>query len=480
MWVGALRAPENLADDAQHVDRRQEGANHAGEQPPGMRRAPGPDKREELRDEPGGCGQAERREPADRERRRDPGHHLAEAPHREDGPRVRLLIDQADQREEEAGHDPVRNHLEHRAVQPLFGQRRDAEHDDAHVRDGGIRDDVFQIGLRHGAQGAVHDVDAGDGADEPGPLDRAAGDEAEPQTQDAVGAELHQHAGVKHRHGGGGRRMAVRRPGVERPDAGENPEADVEREEHPRLESRRELRLLQVDERNALRAGRGVARQDAHQDERRPEQQVECQLHRGVFLRADAGPLERPPEDALRPHLPARTPDADEQVHRQDGDLVEEEEDEEVQRHEHAEHAGDQEEQQRVELLAARLDRPRREHAREQDDGGQQHEHEAHAVDRDGVSDAEGRHQRMRLAELEAGRRAIVRKIQPDREHERDGRPGGRGPSHEQRPVPRPRHDHERGGKRRPRDDRKDRHPRHQPAPIHAISANNPNPTANT
>ena len=50
-----------------------------------------------------------------------------------------------------------------------------------------------------------------------------------------------------------------------------------------------------------------------------------------------------PAEDALRAHLAARAPDADEEVHRQHGDLVEEKEHEEVERHEDAVDAGDEE-----------------------------------------------------------------------------------------------------------------------------------------
>ena len=48
------------------------------------------------------------------------------------------------------------------------------------------------------------------------------------------------------------------------------------------------------------------------------------------------------PKIALRPHFPARSPDADQQVHRQHGDLVEQEEDEQIQRDEDAVNAGDQ------------------------------------------------------------------------------------------------------------------------------------------
>ncbi len=218
-------------------------------------------------------------------------------------------------------------------------------------------------------------------ADQPRPLVRRFRQQAHAEPDDAVGAELHQHAGVQHGDGGRRRRVAVRRPGMERKDRRENPEADVEREEHPRLQRRIEAHRLRASRNeNDVRARRHVERQDADQNERRPEQQVQRQLHRRVFLRADARAAVRPAEDAARRHLTRRSPDADEQIHRQHGDFVEQEEDEEIERHEDAEDAGDEQQQQRVELLVARLDGPRREHAGENDDRRQQHQHDAHAV----------------------------------------------------------------------------------------------------
>ena len=86
---------------------------------------------------------------------------------------MRLLVDEADEGEEEAGHHAVGEHLEHRAVEAGLGQRGRPQHDDPHVRDRRVGDHVLEIGLRHRAQRAVDDIDAGDGADEPRPLERA-------------------------------------------------------------------------------------------------------------------------------------------------------------------------------------------------------------------------------------------------------------------------------------------------------------------
>ena len=95
-----------------------------------------------------------------------------------------FFVDQTDQREEQAGHDAVREHLEYRSVQSGDGQRRGTEHHDAHVRDRRVRDHILQVGLRHRAQRAVDDVDAGDGADEPGPLDGRVWQQSHPEPDD--------------------------------------------------------------------------------------------------------------------------------------------------------------------------------------------------------------------------------------------------------------------------------------------------------
>ncbi len=245
-------------------------------------------------------------------------------------------------------------------------------------------------------------------------------------------------------------RTTVGRPRVERPDAGEDPEADVERQEDPLLQRGAERHRLQRHERERVGSARDIQRENADEDERRPEEQVQRQLHRGVFLRADAGPPHRPAEDPLRLDVPRRSPDADEQVHRQHGDLVEEEEDEQIQRDEHAVDARDQQEEQRVELLPALLHRPRREHAREDDDRREQRKQRAHPVDAQQVRDPQRRDQLHLLAELESGRGAVVLHVDHERRDQRHGRADERGPPHEQRPAPREEHDDERAHERRP------------------------------
>ena len=74
-------------------------------------------------------------------------------------------------------------------------------------------------------------------------------------------------------------------------------------------------------------------------------------------------------------------PDADEQVHGQHGNLVEQEEHEQVLCHEDPEHAGDQHQKEHEELLDASLQRPARPHARVDDHAGEQQQRHAPAID---------------------------------------------------------------------------------------------------
>ena len=230
-----------------------------------------------------------------------------------------------------------------------------------------VRDDVLQVLLRHRAERAVDDVDARRSSPtSQRPVERRLRQQPHAQAHDAVGAELHQHARVQHRHGGRRRRVAVGRPRVERPDAGEDAEADVERQEHPRLQLSGRTCTASQDQERERRATRrrrtapgSPTRMNADPNSRYSVSFIAAYS----FVPTPVRPNAQPKMPCGRTS-PGRAPDADEQVHRQHGDLVEQEEDEEVERHEHAEDAGDEQEQQGVELLAARLDRPGRERRR--------------------------------------------------------------------------------------------------------------------
>ena len=262
---------------------------------------------------------------------------------------------------------------------------------------------------------------------------------------------------MEHRDRRGRRGVAVGRPRVQRPDPREDAEADVKGEEDPALQRTGKRGGLEVEERERAGSGVDVESEDADQDERRPEQEVQRQLHRGVFFRPDPGLPVRPRENPAGSHLPRGAPDADQQVHRQHGQLVEEEQDEEIEGHEHAVDTGHQRQQERVELLAADRHGPRREDAGHDDDRRQQHHQEADPVDTELVRDPERRHERDLLVELESRRLALVRDVDPEREHGRDAGRHRRDQPHGARAPAGREHDQERADEGRPRDDREQR-----------------------
>jgi hypothetical protein len=124
-------------------------------------------------------------------------------------------------------------------------------------------------------------------------------------------------------------------------------------------------------------------RQDGDQHQQRADQGVDDELDGGV--------------DA-----PRAAPDADHQVHRDEAELPEDVEQEQVQADEDAQHAHHQQQHGGVVLLDPRLDGvpgvEDRDHA---EDGGQDHQHHRQAVDAQPVAHPEGRNPIGLLAELE-------------------------------------------------------------------------------
>jgi hypothetical protein len=153
---------------------------------------------------------------------------------------------------------------------------------------------------------------------------------------------------------------------------------DVEEKEHrpAQVPSERRVRQGDVVERPCaqLPAAFDPQQEDPDEDERGPREQVKGQLHRAVFLESDADLREQPAERTLARNVHRRAPDADEHVHREHGQFVEEEEQEKIERDEHAVDAGDQKRQEQEEFLLALLERPRGENRRQMDEGGQHDE----------------------------------------------------------------------------------------------------------
>ena len=72
------------------------------------------------------------------------------------------------------------------------------------------------------------------------------------------------------------------RPGVERPNAGENCEPEKQNWERPGLELRRKMKLRELIE--IERTAGDINRDDPKKNERAAKKGIERQFHRAVFL----------------------------------------------------------------------------------------------------------------------------------------------------------------------------------------------------
>jgi len=75
---------------------------------------------------------------------------ILEKPRVHEYPGCGCVINIAHRREEEGRHNAVGEHLEHRAVDAVYGAGGQPQADDAHVGDRRIPDDVLQVSLGHG------------------------------------------------------------------------------------------------------------------------------------------------------------------------------------------------------------------------------------------------------------------------------------------------------------------------------------------
>ena len=368
---GALQQPQQVGggqhgtDGGDHHVRAEEVDRQAG------RRVVGGQDGGELAPEPGQAGQAEGGHRGEAE---DPAHvgglHQ-QAAQPLDLQRVVALLHRAGEEEEHAGDEAVGHHAEDGGVDAEVGEGGDAQHHVAHVGHRGEGDQAFHVGLGQAAQRTVDDADDGQQPDPGRPLHRGLGQDRQGDADEAVGAELQQHGGQDHRALGGGLGVGIGQPGVE----GEHRHLDAEAEEHAaedqHLGAQRDVAggdlLGQGLEVEGLGPGDPVEGQEGDQHEGRAEQGVEEELDGGV-----------------EPVLAA--PHPDHEVHRQQHDLEEHEEQDQVLGHEGAEHAGVEHQHQDEERLGVAGIRdvvPRVDDDQRGDQQGQGHQRERDPVEAD-------------------------------------------------------------------------------------------------
>src|SRR6185437_6233630 len=321
---------------------------------------------------------------------------------------VAALVEDADQDEQAAGRDAVVEHLVDGALGADQAEGEDANHDEAHVADRAVGDQLLHVGLHEGDQRAVDDADQAEHDDDAGQGVGGAREEAEIEAQHAVRPHLQQDAGEQDRAGRRRLDVGVGQPGVEREQRNLDGEGDEEAEEQPGFGGggKGEHSALEagLDGGEVEGAGQVVEPEDAAQHQHRTRHGVQEELDGGV-------------EAALV------SPDADEEGHRNQRDFPEGVEQEQIEAAEDAEHAGLEQQQEDEKRLGVLLDGfPGDEHADQREERGQHAQPEREAVGADQVLDVEGRDPGMALEELETAFSAVPVERQMEREQERDDR----------------------------------------------------------
>src|SRR5882724_1357491 len=157
---------------------------------------------------------------------------------------------------------------------------------------------------------------------------------------------------------------------MKRPDAGQDGEPEEQNGEDPVLELQRELKLCELFEIERVGAGCDINCDNADQRERAAEERIERQLHRAVFL--------------VR-----RTPDRDEEILRDNDELVENEEKKKIGAQEHAVGTADDQKQPEKELVRPFLDVPRKENGTDRGQTRDQAHRQANAVDGEMIFETE-------------------------------------------------------------------------------------------
>ncbi len=79
---------------------------------------------------------------------------------------MRPVVYHADDGKEEGSHDAVADHLDTGSGEADRVHGGKAHGNEAHVADAGVTDEVLEVGLTHGDEGTVDDVDDGEEDDE--------------------------------------------------------------------------------------------------------------------------------------------------------------------------------------------------------------------------------------------------------------------------------------------------------------------------
>ena len=202
----------------------------------------GAEQHQELADEAAGARQADR---GQHEHHEDEGidrHAVDEAAVGGDLAGVHAVVDDADDKEQRRRDDAVAQHLEDRALDALHRHAEGADGHEAHVRHRRIGDQLLHVLLRQRHQRGVDDGDDAEREDQRREDDRGVRQHRQREAQEAVAAELQQHAGQDHRARRRRLDVGVRQPGVHRPHRQLDGEGGEAGQPQPLLQAGRERR----------------------------------------------------------------------------------------------------------------------------------------------------------------------------------------------------------------------------------------------
>ena len=309
-----------------------------------------------------------------------------------------LVNHAANDGEEQTGNHAMRKHLEHGSGDGRRIGGGETEEHEAHVAHARVADDEFKIVLHEGDEASVENADDGEGGDGRLPKGETDGEERHGDTEATVGAEFHDDTGEEHRGGGGRGDVTGGRPRMERKHTGEDGEAGEDEGEETDLFAAGEVRggggeVVQGEAGNgSVGDGDGVGPKETGEDEGAAGERIENELHRGVLTRD------------------GRAPVGDQEIFRDNRDLVEDEHRKRVSTKKHAEDAADESEVEREKFADAVVDVPREKDAHGGGETGEHEECEADTIGREMVANAEFGNPREVDDRLESGRRSKRRR----------------------------------------------------------------------
>ncbi len=231
-------------------------------------------------------------------------------------------------------------HLKQGAPETVCVQSGETQQNKSHMAHARVSDHFLEIGLGKRHESAVHDPDQGEnrhGRPEPHGRLREKGIA---ETEKAVSPHLEQDSCQDDADGGRGFHMRVRKPGVERENRDLDREAQKKCHKSDLLEQESARHSHKPGQVEGVRRGREINGQDAQKHEEASGEGKEEKLDRGIFA-------------------PGPAPDSDQKIHRNEHDFPNHIKKEKVEGQKACQHAGLEQQKQKVIFLPALLDAER-------------------------------------------------------------------------------------------------------------------------